>query len=225
MRATFILLEPMLARFGRVILPNPGGDRIGRRPVNYYVMAMEALGATIDYRNGYYFAARAGGGLTGAHIEFPEVTVMGTENAISPRPSQRDDRDRQRRARAGGRRPDRDAVRRWARIQRTAERRVEVEGVDVPRWRRASGPRRSAGGGDLRDRRRHHARDGDARGGRPAAPRLLPGGRRADGHLLRDRCGRAPASPRGWAARAPSTSGPIPIPGSRPTSRRRSRCS
>jgi UDP-N-acetylglucosamine 1-carboxyvinyltransferase len=82
MRASFILLGPMLARFGRVILPNPGGDRIGRRPVNYHVMAMEALGAKIDYRNGYYYAAAPSGGLVGARIEFPEVSVMGTENAI-----------------------------------------------------------------------------------------------------------------------------------------------
>ena len=46
MRASFILLGPMLARFGRVILPNPGGDRIGRRPVDIHVAAMEPIGAT-----------------------------------------------------------------------------------------------------------------------------------------------------------------------------------
>ena len=63
MRASFILLGPMLARFGRVILPNPGGDRIGRRPVDYHVMAMEAMGATIDYRNGYYYASAPAAGL------------------------------------------------------------------------------------------------------------------------------------------------------------------
>jgi UDP-N-acetylglucosamine 1-carboxyvinyltransferase len=82
MRASFILLGPMLARFGRVILPNPGGDRIGRRPVNFHVAAMEQMGATIVYRNGYYFAAAPHGGLRGAHVEFPTVTVMGTENVI-----------------------------------------------------------------------------------------------------------------------------------------------
>ena len=59
MRASFILLGPLLARFGRVIISNPGGDRIGRRPVNLHVDAMRALGAEIDYRNGYYFAARS----------------------------------------------------------------------------------------------------------------------------------------------------------------------
>ena len=81
MRASFMLLGPLLTRFGRVIISNPGGDRIGRRPVNLHVDAMRAMGADIDYRNGYYFA-RAPGRLRGTHVEFPLVTVMGTENAI-----------------------------------------------------------------------------------------------------------------------------------------------
>jgi UDP-N-acetylglucosamine 1-carboxyvinyltransferase len=81
MRASFILLGPLLARFGRVIISNPGGDRIGRRPVNLHVDAMRALGARIEYRNGYYFA-QAPGRLRGGIVEFPHVTVMGTENAI-----------------------------------------------------------------------------------------------------------------------------------------------
>jgi UDP-N-acetylglucosamine 1-carboxyvinyltransferase len=82
MRASFILLGPMLARFGRVILPNPGGDRIGRRPVDFHVAAMERMGATVAYRNGYYFAAAPSDGMRGAHVTFPRVTVMGTENVI-----------------------------------------------------------------------------------------------------------------------------------------------
>jgi UDP-N-acetylglucosamine 1-carboxyvinyltransferase len=81
MRASFILLGPLLSRFGRVIISNPGGDRIGRRPVNLHVDAMRALGAEIDYRNGYYFAS-APGRLRGTEVRFPLVTVMGTENAI-----------------------------------------------------------------------------------------------------------------------------------------------
>jgi len=81
MRASFMLLGPLLSRFGRVIISNPGGDRIGRRPVNLHVDAMRALGAEIDYRNGYYFA-KAPGRLIGAEIVFPQVTVMGTENAM-----------------------------------------------------------------------------------------------------------------------------------------------
>ncbi len=81
MRASFILLGPLLTRFGRVIISNPGGDRIGRRPVNLHVDAMRALGAEIDYRNGYYFA-KAPGRLRGGAINFPQITVMGTENAM-----------------------------------------------------------------------------------------------------------------------------------------------
>jgi UDP-N-acetylglucosamine 1-carboxyvinyltransferase len=81
MRSSFILLGPLLTRFGQVIISNPGGDRIGRRPVDLHVAAMESLGAEIEYKNGYYFAS-APSGLRGAHIEFPYITVMGTENAL-----------------------------------------------------------------------------------------------------------------------------------------------
>jgi UDP-N-acetylglucosamine 1-carboxyvinyltransferase len=81
MRASFILLGPLLARFGQVIISNPGGDRIGRRPVNLHVDAMRTLGAQIEYRNGYYFA-KAPGRLRGGDVSFPHVTVMGTENAM-----------------------------------------------------------------------------------------------------------------------------------------------
>jgi len=80
MRSSFILLGPLLARHGRVIISNPGGDRIGRRPVDLHVGAMQTLGASIEYRNGYYFA-RADR-LRGARIAFPYITVMGTENAV-----------------------------------------------------------------------------------------------------------------------------------------------
>ena len=81
MRASFMLLGPLLSRFGRVIISNPGGDRIGRRPVNLHVDAMRAMGAEIEYRNGYYFA-RSPGRLRGAEVTFPFVSVMGTENAM-----------------------------------------------------------------------------------------------------------------------------------------------
>ncbi len=81
MRASFMLLGPLLTRFGRVIISNPGGDRIGRRPVNLHVDAMRALGAEIEYRNGYYFA-RSPGRLRGGEVRFPFVSVMGTENAM-----------------------------------------------------------------------------------------------------------------------------------------------
>jgi UDP-N-acetylglucosamine 1-carboxyvinyltransferase len=81
MRASFMLLGPLLTRFGEVIISNPGGDRIGRRPVDLHVDAMRALGAEIDYRYGYYYA-KAPGRLRGGDIRFPFVSVMGTENAL-----------------------------------------------------------------------------------------------------------------------------------------------
>src|SRR6266550_5795191 len=81
MRSSFILLGPLLSRFGRVIISNPGGDRIGRRPVDLHVDAMRALSAEIEYRNGYYFA-KAPGRLRGTEVRFPFVSVMGTENAM-----------------------------------------------------------------------------------------------------------------------------------------------
>src|SRR5215212_8111620 len=81
MRASFMLLGPLLSRFGEVVISNPGGDRIGRRPVEFHVDAMRALGATIEYRYGYYYA-KAPGRLRGTEVRFPTVSVMGTENAI-----------------------------------------------------------------------------------------------------------------------------------------------
>ena len=81
MRASFMLLGPLLARFGEVVISNPGGDRIGRRPVDLHVDAMRAMGASIDYRYGYYYA-KSPGRLRGTEIRFPIVSVMGTENAM-----------------------------------------------------------------------------------------------------------------------------------------------
>lgn len=81
MRASFMLLGPLLARFGEVIISNPGGDRIGRRPVDLHVDAMRALGAEVGYRYGYYYA-KAPGRLRGGQVTFPFVSVMGTENAM-----------------------------------------------------------------------------------------------------------------------------------------------
>ncbi len=130
MRSSFILLGPLLTRFGRVIISNPGGDRIGRRPVDLHVAAMEALGATIEYKNGYYFA-HASQGLRGARIEFPYVTVMGTENALLAAVLARGTTVIDNAARE----PETDDLVAMlcgmgAHIERTAPHRLEVEGVD-----------------------------------------------------------------------------------------------
>src|ERR1700738_2701352 len=81
LRASFVLLGPMLGRLGKVVIPNPGGDRIGRRPVNVHVDALRALGAEIDYKWGYYYA-RVPGGLRGADVRLAEASVTGTENLL-----------------------------------------------------------------------------------------------------------------------------------------------
>jgi UDP-N-acetylglucosamine 1-carboxyvinyltransferase len=81
LRASFVLLGPLLARTGKVIIPNPGGDRIGRRPVTVHVDGLRALGAQIDYKHGYYYAS-APSGLVGTEIRLDEASVTGTENLV-----------------------------------------------------------------------------------------------------------------------------------------------
>jgi UDP-N-acetylglucosamine 1-carboxyvinyltransferase len=81
LRASFVLLGPVLGRRGKIIIPNPGGDRIGRRPVNVHVEALRALGAEIEYKWGYYYA-RAPGGLRGTELRLGEASVTGTENVL-----------------------------------------------------------------------------------------------------------------------------------------------
>ena len=81
MRASILVLGPLLARFHEAEVALPGGCAIGSRPVNLHLDCMRKLGANIDTSNGY-IKATAKGGLTGANIEFSQVTVTGTENAI-----------------------------------------------------------------------------------------------------------------------------------------------
>jgi UDP-N-acetylglucosamine 1-carboxyvinyltransferase len=81
LRASFVLLGPMLGRMGKVVIPNPGGDRIGRRPVQVHVEALRTLGAEIDYKWGYYYAS-APNGLRGTDIHLDQASVTGTENVL-----------------------------------------------------------------------------------------------------------------------------------------------
>ena len=81
MRASILVLGPMLARDGHAVVSLPGGCAIGARPVDLHLRALEALGAELDLRDGYVHA-RAPGGLKGAVIEFPMVSVGATENAL-----------------------------------------------------------------------------------------------------------------------------------------------
>ena len=81
MRASILVLGPMLARAGQAVVSLPGGCAIGARPVDLHLKAMEALGAQIELRDGYVHA-KAPKGLQGATIEFPFVSVGATENAL-----------------------------------------------------------------------------------------------------------------------------------------------
>ena len=81
MRASILVLGPMLARAGQAVVSLPGGCAIGACPVDLHLKAMEALGAQIELRDGYVHA-KAPKGLKGATIEFPFVSVGATENAL-----------------------------------------------------------------------------------------------------------------------------------------------
>ena len=82
MRASFWVLAPLLARIGEAKVSLPGGCAIGTRPVDFLLMAMERLGARIEIEGGYAVAKAPKGGLKGAEIFFPKVTVGGTHMAL-----------------------------------------------------------------------------------------------------------------------------------------------
>jgi UDP-N-acetylglucosamine 1-carboxyvinyltransferase len=81
MRASVLVLGPLVARAGRARVSLPGGCAIGTRPVDLHLKALEQLGAEIELTEGY-IEARAEKGLIGAHVVFPMVTVGGTENLL-----------------------------------------------------------------------------------------------------------------------------------------------
>ena len=81
MRASILVLVPMLARDGHAIVSLPGGCAIGARPVDLHLRALEAMGAELELKEGYVHA-RAPGGLKGGVVEFPLVSVGATENAL-----------------------------------------------------------------------------------------------------------------------------------------------
>jgi UDP-N-acetylglucosamine 1-carboxyvinyltransferase len=80
MRASIVVLGPLLARFGRADVSLPGGCAIGARPVNLHVAGLQAMGADIQIENGY-IRARAGR-LKGTRLVLDTVTVTGTENLM-----------------------------------------------------------------------------------------------------------------------------------------------
>jgi UDP-N-acetylglucosamine 1-carboxyvinyltransferase len=82
MRASILVLGPMLARYGHAEVSLPGGCAIGARPVDLHLKALEAMGAELDLRDGYVHAKAPGGRLKGAVVDFPFVSVGATENAL-----------------------------------------------------------------------------------------------------------------------------------------------
>lgn len=81
MRASILVLGPLLSRFGHAEVSLPGGCAIGSRPVDLHIMGMQAMGATVVVENGY-IKAHVDGRLKGAHILLDMVTVTGTENIL-----------------------------------------------------------------------------------------------------------------------------------------------
>ncbi|XID75356.1 UDP-N-acetylglucosamine 1-carboxyvinyltransferase [Alkanindiges sp. WGS2144] len=81
MRASILVLGPLLARYGQAKVSLPGGCAIGSRPVDQHLKALEALGARIDVENGYVDASMDGR-LQGGEVAFDMVTVGGTENIL-----------------------------------------------------------------------------------------------------------------------------------------------
>ncbi|MDH3747827.1 MAG: UDP-N-acetylglucosamine 1-carboxyvinyltransferase [Gammaproteobacteria bacterium] len=80
MRASILVLGPLVARFGEADVSLPGGCAIGSRPVNLHVAGLQAMGAAVTVENGFIKARSSR--LTGAHIVFDTVTVTGTENLL-----------------------------------------------------------------------------------------------------------------------------------------------
>jgi UDP-N-acetylglucosamine 1-carboxyvinyltransferase len=82
MRASILVLGPLLARFGEATVSLPGGCAIGARPVDQHIKGLQAMGAEIVVEHGYIIAKAPPGGLRGARITTDMVTVTGTENLL-----------------------------------------------------------------------------------------------------------------------------------------------
>ncbi|HTM95391.1 MAG TPA: UDP-N-acetylglucosamine 1-carboxyvinyltransferase [Croceibacterium sp.] len=82
MRASILVLGPLLARSGEATVSLPGGCAIGNRPIDLHLKALEAFGAQIELAQGYVRAIAPDGGLPGGEFDFPVVSVGATENAI-----------------------------------------------------------------------------------------------------------------------------------------------
>lgn len=82
MRASILVLGPLLARYGYAEVSLPGGCAIGSRPVDLHLKALKSMGAEIEVKNGYIYAKAPKDGLQGRTLVFDTVTVTGTENIL-----------------------------------------------------------------------------------------------------------------------------------------------
>ncbi|MEM8833901.1 MAG: UDP-N-acetylglucosamine 1-carboxyvinyltransferase [Pseudomonadota bacterium] len=82
MRASVLVLGPLVARFGTAQVSLPGGCALGARPIDLHIKGLEAMGATIELEEGYVKATAPKGGLQGADITFPLISVGATENLM-----------------------------------------------------------------------------------------------------------------------------------------------
>ena len=80
LRGSIMLVGPLLARYGRALVPQPGGDKIGRRRLDTHFLGMEKLGATVSYRRGGYGVTAEK--LQGCYMLLDEASVTGTANII-----------------------------------------------------------------------------------------------------------------------------------------------
>lgn len=79
-RTATMTIGPLLHRFGKAVVPNPGGCRLGKRPIDRHIQGLMSLGAQISYKNGYFYANSKE--LHGTYYKFPKNTHTGTETLI-----------------------------------------------------------------------------------------------------------------------------------------------
>ncbi|MDU0369005.1 UDP-N-acetylglucosamine 1-carboxyvinyltransferase [Hymenobacter endophyticus] len=82
LRGSVMILGPMLARFGKCQLPKPGGDKIGRRPMDTHFLGLEKLGGKLTLEGTDFYRIKAENGLTGAYMMLDEASVTGTANIV-----------------------------------------------------------------------------------------------------------------------------------------------
>ena len=183
MRASILVLAPLLARFGSARVSLPGGCAIGARPIDLHLKALDALGAEVDIEAGYINARTKGDGLRGGRIVLSSPSVGATETALMAAVLARGESEILNAAR------DPEVcdlalclIAMGARIQGVGTHRILVQGVGCPPPRPPRSDHRPHRGRDLRHRRRDHRRSSRNPRRPSRAPRL---GRRGAGKRRR----------------------------------------